>query len=45
MFRVQKLKLQASWQLLLPQFHIFVDKAGAIMKNKLSDFCKYIGIE
>ena len=37
--------LQASSQLLLPQFFNFLDKADAIIKKTLSDVCKYIGAE
>ena len=36
--------LQASSQLLLPQFFNFLDKADAI-KEALSDVCKYISAE
>ena len=37
--------LQASWQLPLPQLYTFLDNADAIIKNKLSAVCKYIGAE
>ena len=44
-YRLKKLVLQASWHVLLPQFYNFLGKAGAIIKDEVSDVCNYIGAE